>query len=149
VIAIDMVVPTFGFSVGDFIAVIDLVQKVGKALHGQNGASAEYQRLIQNIQTLRLIFQHLECLNLDETNRSLVNAIQAQAHESVKPLNEFLKNVAKYEKRLGQAPTGGGLLGGVRKAQWAVTIRDELSKLQSIINLEVEKMNLLMGIGEL
>jgi hypothetical protein len=42
-----MAVPPFGFSVGDFIAVIDLLQKVGKALHSQNGVSAEYQRLIQ------------------------------------------------------------------------------------------------------
>jgi hypothetical protein len=64
-------------------------------LHSQNGVSAEYQRLIQNLQSLRLIFQHPECLNSNEANRSLVHAIQAQALESVKPLNDFLKNGVK------------------------------------------------------
>lgn len=101
-----MVIPPFGFSVGDFISVINLVQIVGKALHDQDGASAEYQRLVQNLQTFQLIFQHLEGLDSSEVNRSHVNAIKAQAHESLKPLNEFLKNVAKYEKRLGMAAIG-------------------------------------------
>jgi len=144
-----MVVPLFGFSVGDFISVINMVQKVGKALHDQDGASAEYQRLIQNIQALQLIFQHLEGLDSSDVNRSYINAIQAQAHESLKPLNEFLKNIAKYEKRLGSVATGGRVLGSARKAQWVVTVAEEITKLQSNIGLEVEKMNLLLSVGQL
>jgi hypothetical protein len=38
-----MVVVPFGFSVGDFIAGIELVQKVGTALKKSSGASAQYQ----------------------------------------------------------------------------------------------------------
>ncbi len=142
-----MVAPPFGFSVGDFIAIIDLVQKVGKALHGQHGASAEYQRLVRNLQSLKLIFQYLKYLDQDEANRSLVNGIQAQAHEALKPLNDFLRKVAKYEKRLGLAPADGMISGSVRKAQWAITMEEEISKLQLYITLEVEKMNLLMSVG--
>jgi hypothetical protein len=72
-----MVVPPFGFSVEDFISVINLVQKVGKAPHNQHDASAEYQWLIQKLQALQLIFQHLEDLDSSEVNRTHVNAIQA------------------------------------------------------------------------
>jgi hypothetical protein len=144
-----MVVPPFGFSVGDIITVLDLVKKIGKALHDQDGASTEYQRLIQNLQALQLIFQYLEGLESNEANRSHVNAIQAQAHLALKPLNDFLKGIAKYEKRLGSAASGGVLLGGARKAQWAITVTEELSRLQSNISMEIEKMNLLVGVGQL
>jgi hypothetical protein len=70
-----MVVPPFGFSVEDFISVINLVQKVGKAPHNQHSASAEYQCLIQNLQALQLIFQHLEDLDLSEVNWTYLNTI--------------------------------------------------------------------------
>jgi hypothetical protein len=117
-----MVVPPFGFGVGDFINTIDLVRKAGKALQDHGGASAEYQQIAQNLQSLQVIFQYLESLESSEANRSLLNGIQAQAHQSLKPLNEFLRNVAKYEKRLGSAAGGGRFLSGARKAQWAVTV---------------------------
>lgn len=78
-----------------------------------------------------------------------MNAIQAQAHLALKSSNDFLKSIAKYEKRLGAAASGGMLLGGARKAQWAITVTEELSRLQSNVSLEIEKMNLLMGVGQL
>jgi hypothetical protein len=55
----------------------------------------------------------------------------------------------KYEKRLRSAVTGGRVLGSARKAQWVVTVTEEITKLQSNISLEVEKMNLLIGVGQL
>ncbi|KAG4429756.1 hypothetical protein IFR05_014760 [Cadophora sp. M221] len=144
-----MVLPPFGFSVGDFIAVIGQVQKIGKALQDHNGASTEYQRLLQHLQALRLIFQHLEELESSEVNRTLINAVQTQAHLSLKPLNDFLNAISKYDKRLGTVPWGGRVLGSARKAQWAVVVAEEVSKLQSTMSAEVEKMNLLMGVGQL
>jgi hypothetical protein len=104
---------------------------------------------VQNLQALQVIFQYLEGLESSEENRCHVNAIQVQASQSLKPLNEFLKNVSKYEKRLGSAAQGGKVLSNARKAQWAVTIEEEVSKLQDCLGREVDKMNLLMGVGQL
>ena len=142
-----MVVPPFGFSMRDFVAVIKLVQKFGKALHGQHDAPAEYPHLSRNFQSHKLIFQDLEDLDLDETNQSLVYVIQAQAHEALIPLNCLLKNVAEYEKRLGLTPADGMIWCSLRKAQWAITMEEEITKLQLCINLEAEKMNLFMSVG--
>lgn len=141
--------PPFGFSVGDFVPVIGLVKKVGEALQDHHGASTEYQRLLGNLQALQLIFGHLENLHSSEANLSHINAIKAHAHQSLQPLNDFLKAVAKYEKWLGSAPRDGRILRSGRKAQWAAVIADELSKLQSTMSSEVEKMNLLIGVGQL
>jgi hypothetical protein len=58
-----------------------------------------------------------ESLELDKANGSLVDGIQAQAREALKPLNDFLRKVAKYEKRLGLTPADGMILGSVMKAQ--------------------------------
>ncbi len=46
-----------------------------------------------------------------------MDGIQAQAREALKPLNDFLRKVAKYEKRLGLTPADGMILGSVMKAQ--------------------------------
>lgn len=144
-----MVVPPFGFSLSDFVTVTGLVKKVGEALQNHHGASTEYQRLLGNLQALHLIFGHLESLDSNEANLAHINAIKAHAHQLLQPLNDFLKAVAKYEKRLGSAPRGGRILGSSRKAQWAIVVADEISKLQSTMSSEVEKMNLLIGVGQL
>lgn len=71
-----MVLPPHGLSVGDFIAGISQVRKIGKALQSYNGASAKYQRLLQHLRALQLIFQHLETLELSKSNRTQINAVQ-------------------------------------------------------------------------
>ncbi len=45
-----------------FVDVISQVQRVGKALQSHNGASAETQRLLHQLQALQLILQHIEGL---------------------------------------------------------------------------------------
>lgn len=125
------------------------MRKIGKTLQDQHGAPTEYQRLLQNLQALQFIFQHLDRLDDSESNRRYLDSIKAEATRSLEPLNEFLMSIAKYEKRLGTAPQGRRLFGRTRKAQWAVTVANEISKLQSSISKEVDKMNLLMSVEQL
>lgn len=99
-------VPTFGFSVGDFIAAGRLLVRVKQAFDDHKGASAEYQQLIQNIEALQIIFHYLQTLKTDDATRSLVNAIRTQAALSLRPLETLVESVEKYDKRLSVQGTG-------------------------------------------
>jgi hypothetical protein len=142
-------VPAFGFSVGDFIAAGRLLVKVKQAFHDQQGASAQYQHLIQNIEALQTIFNYLQTLESDEATRGLVNGIRAQAAISLQPLKVFVDSVEKYDKRLGVRSIGRGTGAKARQAQWAVMVAEEVPKVLSVVSLEVQKMNLLLTVGQL
>ena len=140
---------SFASPIDGFVDVISQVQRVGKALQDHNGASAETQRLLHRLQALQLIFEHVEGLEASEANQALIDAIQTQAQSSLIPLDDFLKAISKYEKRLRAPSRGIRSFGITRKAHWNVAVANEVSKLQSTISSEVEKMNMLIGIGQL
>ena len=144
-----MAVPTFGFSLGDFVAIVDVIQKVHKAFDEQNGASAEYRRLIHSISVLQLVFQELECLKASDTELSHINAIRAQARHSVQYLVAFRESIAKYDKYLGNTANSGRAKSSAKKVQWAVTAAGEVTKLNQSMAMEVEKLNLLLNLGQL
>ena len=141
--------PPFGFSVGDFIAAAELLSKVRKAFHDHHGASAEYQQLSQQIETLQIIFEYLQALDAGESARGLTNAIRAQAAVSLEPLRVFLQSIEKYDKKLGPRNKGRDLGLRARQAQWAVTVTKEVPKLLETVSLEIQKMNLMLGMSQL
>ncbi len=57
--------PTFGFSVGDFVAGINLVRELIKALEDSAGSSAEYLALIKELYSLERALLEVKHLNLD------------------------------------------------------------------------------------
>ena len=141
--------PPFGFSVGNFIAAAELLSKVKRAFHDHHGASAEYQQLVQQVEALQMIFEYLQTLDSDESARGLVNAIRAQAAVSLQPLRLFLESIEKYDKTLGARNVAGGLGVRARQAQWALSVTKEVPKLLDTISLEIQKMNLMLGMGQL
>jgi hypothetical protein len=140
-------IPPFGFTGGGIIAVLDSIKKLSKAVHDQDSASAECQRLIQNLHALQLIFKCLEALENNGVNQNYMDAVQVEADKSLKLLSELLQNVAKSEKRLESTASAGTVSGVSRKAQLPFSATEELSRLQSDINMEIEKMNLSTATG--
>lgn len=54
----------FGFSTGDFIAGISLVQELIKALNDSRGSSKEYLELIAELRTLETALSEVKTLDL-------------------------------------------------------------------------------------
>ena len=100
-------IPPFGLSGGGLIAGLDSIKNIGRALHNQDSASAECQRLIQNLHALQLAFQCVEALENNGVNQSYIDAVQAEVDKSLKLLGELFQNVAKPEKRLESAASAG------------------------------------------
>ncbi|XTI88870.1 hypothetical protein V2W45_1489621 [Cenococcum geophilum] len=137
--------PAFGFSVGDFIATIELCTKVAKALKDTGGASSEYQSVIIELHGLQNVLARLAALEPTESNLSHVNAIRGMALACRLPLADFFSKLEKYEAAMGPLATSHTLRGAGKKIQWAVFMADEVRKIRAMISAKVISINLLLA----
>jgi hypothetical protein len=52
----------FGFSVGDFVAAIELIHKATKALRNTSGASGQYQQALLDLELIESVLRRVQGL---------------------------------------------------------------------------------------
>ncbi|CAG8954558.1 hypothetical protein HYFRA_00004475 [Hymenoscyphus fraxineus] len=119
-------VPAFGFSVGDFIQLVDLCTRISKALRNTAFvASSEFQHVMLELGALQKILSQLAALTPNEHNIHHVNAIRGMALACQVPLQEFLVKIEHYENPLGLwARTSLNV--AAKKAKWAVFVAEDM-----------------------
>jgi hypothetical protein len=80
----------FGFFVGDFVAEIDLIGYLRKALEDGAGASAEYCELTAGLSTLETALQQAQELELDEFQISQLEAMEQTVLRCQHSVDAFL-----------------------------------------------------------
>ncbi|PVH98987.1 hypothetical protein DM02DRAFT_469176, partial [Periconia macrospinosa] len=138
-------VPAFGFSVGDFIAAIELCQKITKALKPVEGASSSFQTLVLELSSLENILQRLAALEPTESNIDHVNAIRCMALACRLPLRQFMEKIGPYEAHLGSYAQRSFRAAG-KKVKWALIIEEEINKLRAVISAKVISINMLLAL---
>ena len=142
-------VPTFGFSVGDFISAIDLTVKISKALREASGAPAECRAVIQELQNLRQILELLQDLRPAGGSISHVNAIRGVALTCIIPLRDFSEKIDRHYSLIASPASSSSdqfLRRGGKKARWAVFASEEVAKFRSVIAAKVASVTLLLNI---
>jgi len=143
-----MAAPAFGFSVGDFVATIELISTVIKALRTTHGASSKYIQILNQLENLRGLLDQLRALEPSQDDAEFVNAVRAAAFAAQYPLNGFLEKLQKYDPALN--PTHRTKLAGraVRAVKWGVLVEDEVDKLRACLSGHVLSISLLMQLRE-
>ncbi|MCJ1265253.1 hypothetical protein MMC22_005128 [Lobaria immixta] len=140
-----MATPAFGFSVGDFVSAINLVNKVRKSLKDAGGAASEYQSAVIELENLATTLSHLEALQPNEDNIQHVNAIRAMAMACQFPLEEFRRKMTRYESSLGPLARQKSLYTIGQKTKWSVMFAEDVEKLRALIAAKHVSINLLLG----
>ena len=135
----------FGFGVGDFIAVIRLITRVGKALKESGGAASEYQDVIQELEYLQIILTHLGTVRFPDVASTkpavrLTLLISACQH----PLEEFLNRIAHFNNSLNANSQRGISRKAPRKAQWGAFMGEEIPKLRAVVAAKVMQVQLVL-----
>ena len=89
---------SFGLGIGDFIAVSNVVGAIIGAL--RNG-SDDYQQLRNELQSLQKTLHHINQLDPSSMRAVDLNQIKSSAIMCLYPLQEFFKNMQKYDESLG------------------------------------------------
>jgi hypothetical protein len=141
-----MATPGFGFSFGDFVAAIKLLNDIRKALRDTGGAEDEFKHVLVDLQHLEILLEHLNHGAWDQgTDAEHLNAVKGMALTCKIPLQEFLAKVSKY-KSLQSRKSGfrAGMSVGRRKAQWAIGMKDAVEKFRALIVATVVAINMLV-----
>jgi hypothetical protein len=102
---------SFGFSVGDFLAVASLIKDVVVSLKDAGGAAADYQELIVELHGLQRALDSIEHLHVDPSipQAENINNLKVTALGCRYVLEETLKKLRSYESlRLGQKSSSLG-----------------------------------------
>lgn len=141
----------FGFSVGDFITGIVLVNDLIKALNDSTGSSAEYRGLISELHNLKRALELLQDLRIEVSQRAQRTALEQVAVQCQKTIEDFVKRTAKFELALGNAQSQPDAVliskwrAGLKKAQWALNKKDEVSRVRAEIMGHTMTLNALMS----
>ncbi|KAI9766819.1 MAG: hypothetical protein M1840_006295 [Geoglossum simile] len=141
-----MVVP-FGFSVGDFIAAIHLFKDVIDAFDDLKGASAEFQELSRELNSLQCGLMSIAKLRLDSSQQLEFDAVADAIDKCQKCVYEFLETISDFD-RLG---TNGNtklslatVKDGLRKIQWAVCKKDDLARFRTEVAWHADAIEMLL-----
>lgn len=132
--------PAFGFSVGDFIAAIELCNKISKALKDTDGASSDFANVAIELHGLENVLRRVVALDPNASNIEHVDAIRSLALSCQIPIQEFLAKLQAYESALGPIPTRKFQAG--RKLQWAFHKVEEVNKMRALVSARTESINL-------
>jgi hypothetical protein len=136
---------SFGFSVGDFIAVGKLIGEITSSLQTIGGAKSEYQELIREFDSLHTALRSLDQLeNKTSTPNKSLDSIKCAALSCRYPLEDFLAKVKKYEASLGQwrlSYTGKSV---TDKLRWTFGEKDDIRRLQTYLHVHIGTINMLL-----
>lgn len=147
-----MSVPSFGYSAGDFIATIELIFKVIAAFKDGSGSSVEYRQILQELESVLHLLEHISSLPTTERNFAYVNALKGVALNLQAPLRKFLDKIGRRYGPLSGAPKKGAMAAlavAGRKAQWAVVMEKDISKLRAVVAANVSSILLLLNMSHL
>ncbi|KAF2853964.1 hypothetical protein T440DRAFT_389253 [Plenodomus tracheiphilus IPT5] len=136
---------SFGFSVGDFIAIGKLIGDITASLQSVGGAKSEYQELIREFQSLDAALKHLDRLESSSSNAQTLVSIKCAALSCRHPLEEFLVKIRKYENSLGPWSQSSTIKTATTKLRWTFGHNDEIKRLQTYLNVHIGTINILLA----
>lgn len=136
---------SFGFSVGDFVAVGKLAIEIATSLQAIGGARSEYQELVRELRSLDAALCQLDRLDSGAGPSQHVSSIKCVALSCRHPLEEFLAKVKKYEKSLGTWSRPSVVSSATHKLRWTFGHSDDVKRLQTYLNVHIGTINILLA----
>ncbi|KAG0138119.1 hypothetical protein HOY82DRAFT_642783 [Tuber indicum] len=143
---------SFGFSVGDFIAISGLILNLVDALDSNTGSTAQYSRLSDELKSLHSAFlavqDVVQRLRRDEkSHASTVNAITYEVECCRKLILGFTADTEKYRESLCHGGSGRKVKDAWRKISYKIFKEEDVVMLKDSLRRRVEAINILLMAG--
>jgi len=135
---------SFGFSVGDFIAVGSLVLKIGATLRESTGSSADYQKLLLRFGCFEQLLKTVR-VTISQLPTPTMIAIHELVRQCEPLLRKFDTATEKYKRSLSSGGSGRKLNDSWRKIGWGMYKRDEILELFDGLGKQMDAINLLLS----
>ena len=145
-----MPVPAFGFSAGDFVSAISLLNTVRKALRDSGGSQDELQAVLQDLHQVEVNLKYLHEGEWGKgSDLSHVNAVRGVALSTSEPLIRLLDELRVAQKTMSceRHNLKNHLKSNAKRGQWAVLLKDEVSRFRQSIMANLMALNLLLAMS--
>lgn len=141
---------SFGFSVGDVIAVLSLFERVAVEVRHYRDAPRHFQQLDVELQLLRTTLQRLLQVEPgDEEERQQLEHIRAIAMHCRQPLQSFINKMRPRETCLGPGKSVATLGNIGRRLHWSLITRSDVDELRKVMMSEMTAINLLLAVQQM
>jgi hypothetical protein len=144
----------FGFSVGDFVASIELIHKAAKALRSTSGAMGHYQQTLLDLELIESVLRRVQGLSPTSASQETIQTIQLCGRACHVPLEHFSQKAKKLEPYLNFDKKSSAsdflhIRKGGHKLRWAILLEEDVAKLKASIGPGLEIINTLLQIESL
>lgn len=150
-----MVVPAFGFSIGDFVTGIHLLIQIYQALHDSSKAKEEIQSALAFLDLLSQIFKRFERFNSAERlDPELLPYLEPSIRACINQASRFLETIKKYElsgdeSNKAKRRRHRAVREAKCKLQWKLFAKGDLAKIQAEITFHVSNILSLLQMCEM
>ena len=142
----------FGFSIGDFIAGINLLIDSVKSLDKAHGAKADYQELARELSSLNDALDGIHTLSLSQAQVSQVKAVSTAVDGCRLCIDGFVQRNSKFES-LDSSPSkkwsSAAFKKGVLGIRWTIVKKKEVAKFRSDIQRHSDRILILLATLEM
>ena len=136
----------FGFSVGDFLAALELVSTVIDALRDSGEAGNEYRELLRQLHSLETALIQVKRLEVDDSQYAELVALRQAAAQCQCTINTFWEKIQVYQQNLGPfASRVSRLRDRWMRVKWAVCKKDDVAKFKADLAGHTESIQLLLS----
>ena len=136
----------FGFSVGDFLAALELVSTVIDALRDSGQAGNEFRELLHQLYSLETALIQVKRLEIDDSQYDELVALRQAAAQCQCTINAFWDKIEVYQRNLGPfASRASKLRDRWMRVRWAVCKKSDVATFKADLAGHTESMQLLLS----
>ncbi len=137
---------SFGFSVGDFLAAIELVHNLALALSNNRGSGAKFKGLIQELYAIERVMIEIKTLQMPPGLESQIWMVQQATSQAQTAITKFLQQNDVYMRYLGQENSSKWWNKAFYKIKWAVCKSDDVEELRASLRGHTMAMGLVLQV---
>ncbi|CZR53363.1 uncharacterized protein PAC_03241 [Phialocephala subalpina] len=133
---------SFGWSAGDIISTITLVNRIRQSISGAHDAREHFQELDSELQALSRALEEISRLTRMPDQVPEVEALKFAACLCGETLQRFYDEVKPFEDSLGKASKKSKVKASPRVVRWQLLIRKDVPELRSYLDAPVGSLQL-------
>lgn len=137
---------SFGWSIGDLVAALGLLNQARVALSDAGGASARFREEVAFLKNMIATLEHLDVLPSGDLDPVLLADLQQHCRQIRGPLQDFLKDIQdRFVSRLGYKTSWSNAASAPRKLQWALSTSKKVKALRESISGSLDAIHIALS----
>jgi hypothetical protein len=133
---------SFGWSAGDLIAAVKLINDIISCIRDVGGARDHFQELVIELQGLEKALDEINELAKSSSDIPEISALKFASSACGDTLQRFYDKIKPFKESLGSVSTKGKVRAAPRMVRWELLVKKEIPELRSYLVAHVGYLNL-------